>query len=51
MEVTSPSTLENYKFVSKRAVTPLPPSSEKAKKLTRAVCDMIARDTPYQHCE
>ena len=44
MEVTSPSTLENYRFVSKRAVTPLPPSSGKAKKLTRAVCKMIARD-------
>ena len=30
-------------FVRKR-ISPLPPSSDKAKKLTRAVCEMIARD-------
>ena len=41
VETTSSSTLDN--FVSKR-VTPLSQSSEKAKKLTRAVCEMIARD-------
>ena len=41
VEATSPSTLENYKFVSQRAVTPLPPSSEKAKNLTCAVCETI----------
>ena len=40
-EATSTSTLDD--FVSKRVI-PLPQSSEKAKKLTRAVCEMIARD-------
>ena len=40
-EATSSSTLDD--FVSKRVI-PLPQSSEKVKKLTCAVCDMIARD-------
>ena len=41
VETTSSSTLDN--FVSKR-ITPLSQSSEKAKKLTHAICEMIARD-------
>ena len=38
---SSPSTMDN--FVSKH-VSPLPPSLDKAKRLTRIVCEMITRD-------
>ena len=41
VKAISSSTLDN--FVSKH-ITPLSQSFEKAKKLTRAVCEMIARD-------
>ena len=41
VEAISSSTLDN--FVSKR-ITPLSQSFEKAKKLTCAVCELIARD-------
>ena len=40
VEGTSSSTLDDFV----KRVTPLPQSSEKAKKLTRAICEMIARD-------
>ena len=40
VEGTSSSTLDDFV----KCVTPLPQSSEKAKKLTRAICEMITRD-------
>ena len=40
VERTLPSTLDDFV----KRVTPLPQSSEKAKKLTHAICEMIVRD-------
>ena len=40
VEGTSSLTLDNFV----KHIVPLPQSSEKAKKLTRAICEMIARD-------
>ena len=40
VEGTLSSTLNNFV----KCITPLPQSSEKAKKLTCAICEMIARD-------